>query len=76
MGKQRTLGKKKLDGLIDLLYRKHGQGVQINIFDIQKVFDVGRQVSASYDYQLSKEMLLAMDSAIQEVIAELKAKVA
>lgn len=37
--------KNKLDKEIDLIYRKNCSNIQIDIFDIGKVFDAGRKAS-------------------------------
>ncbi|MGH9920962.1 MAG: hypothetical protein ACRD6W_19100, partial [Nitrososphaerales archaeon] len=39
----KKLGKKQTDTLIESTYRKHCNGIQINIMDIGKVFAAGRK---------------------------------
>ena len=53
----------KQDKLIEQTYYKYGQGVQINIMDISKIFKAGR---------VALETGSDLDAAIQTAIAQLR----
>jgi len=60
---RQTKAEKARDLLIERTYYKHGQGVQISIMDIPKVFTAGRQ---------ALEEGQDLDAAIQSAIAQLR----
>ncbi len=61
--KPKKLGKKQLDKEIERLYKIHGQNIQINIMDIGKIFNAGRQA-----YETGGDM----EKAVQDAIAQLR----
>lgn len=54
---------KKLDALISQLYKKHGNGVQVDIFDLSKISDAGKAA-----YETGGEE--AADKAVADAIAK------
>lgn len=59
---------KKLDSLIETTYYKHGNGVQINMMSIPKIF---REAQAAYEAAATpEEGVKAVDASIQASIAK------
>jgi hypothetical protein len=63
MGVPRKLRGKKLDALIQRLYGKHGDGVQVGIFDLGKISRAGEEAYATGGEE-------AADAAIAAAIAK------
>lgn len=64
----RKMTQKKLDELIDALYRKHAAGRHINILDIGKVFKMGEAAAAKHDNRPTPACLAAVNEAIVEAV--------
>lgn len=63
MARRQTKQEKERNKLIERTYYKYGHGVQINIFDIPKIFDRGHAaLDAGSD----------LDAAIQKAIADFR----
>lgn len=63
MARRQSKEEKRVDKLIEQTYYKYGSGVQINVFDIGKVFEAGRSaLAAGTD----------LDEAIKASIAQLR----
>jgi len=60
---KQTREEKARDRLIEQTYYKHGHGVQINIFDIPKIFAIG---------QAALEQGADLDTAMQAAIAQFR----
>lgn len=58
---RQTKEEKKIDGLIEAAYYRHGNNVQVNVMDIPNIFNAGRAA-----LQAGKDL----DTAMIELVAK------
>lgn len=61
MAKRKTKAEKAIENAVDAAYKKHGNGVQVNIYDIGKILDAGRDAGAAGN---------DIDEAVKNAIAQ------
>jgi hypothetical protein len=67
----KPLSLKKLDMLIQAIYSRVGNGVQIDMFDISKVFNVAREAYATA-LREDADPVARMSTAMSELLAKIR----
>lgn len=68
VAKPKKLKNKRLDEFIESLYKKHGNNVEVDIFDIGKILDAGSEAYAGEEDPAIAENMA--DLAVRNAIAK------